>query len=269
MFSSVRDWLRGYTKQEFENWKEMVEIPGKKYAIGKYQVTQAVWSSVMRRNPSEFLFLCQPRPVERVCWLHCVFFCNKLSEKEGLKKVYTLPEGVEKALIQQKIPRTGSDRRIKKLGESVSQNLEANGYRLPTDWEWCFAAKANDEFEYSGSDNPDEVAWYHENSKGAWYHQNSNGETHGVGQKKPNGFGLYDMSGNVWEWCWDWGNSDTNTRDWIPTENSTGPSTESLRVLRGGGWANRSYDFRVSRQLSLNPSLVRNDVGFRLARTIR
>jgi formylglycine-generating enzyme required for sulfatase activity len=107
-------------------------------------------------------------------------------------------------------------------GEEVECNFDSNGYRLPTEWEWEFAAKANQDFKYSGSDNVDEVAWTRENS---------NKQTHPVGQKKPNGFGLYDMSGNVFEWCWD-----------CYTEGSS-------RVYRGGSWERGAWYACVSCRL--------------------
>ena len=211
-----------------EEMKEMVEVPGKKYSIGKYQVTQALWESVMGSNPSWFKG--SSRPVECVSWFDCVLFCNKLSEKEGLDKAYTIN------------------------GEEVECNFDSEGYRLPTDWEWWFAAKANQDFEYSGSDNIDVVGWTEENS---------NDETHGVGQKKPNGFGLYDMSGNVWEWCWDW------YEEGDPTEDSTGPSTGSFRVFRGGSWIYVASYARVSFRNWSIPSYRGSDLGFRFTRTIR
>jgi len=216
-----------------EQMKEMVEIPEKNYAIGKYQVTQALWESVMGNNPSHFKG--SSRPVEMVDWFECVEFCNKLSEKEGLEKAYTIN------------------------GEEVECNFEVNGYRLPTDWEWYFAAKANQDFEYAGSDNIDEVAWYEDNS---------NEETHGVGQKKANGFGLYDMSGNVEEWCWDWfeGGWEFSLE---ATEDSTGPSTGSYRVFRGGSWHDVARYASVSRRFRYGPSFHSSYLGFRLFRTIR
>ena len=226
------DWLKRFLRMfSLEEMKEMVEIPGKNYEIGKYQVTQAVWESVMGNNPSRSKG--RSRPVEMVTWFDCVEFCNKLSDKEGLEKAYTIN------------------------GEEVECDFKASGYRLPTEWEWWFAAKANDDFEYSGSDNPDEVAWTDENS---------NGESHGVGQKKANGFGLYDMAGNVWEWCWDWFEGDSED---IPTEDSTGPSTGSVRVLRGGGWGTGARRARISHRNLSVPYGRHLCVGFRFSRTIR
>ena len=146
---------------------------------------------------------------------------------------------------------------IKLKGEDVECNFDSEGYRLPTDWEWWFAAKANDDFKYSGSNNINKVAWTSENS---------NNQTHGVGQKKSNGFGLYDMSGNVFEWCWDWFEGDYEGH--IPTEGSTGPSTGSRRVSRGGSWGGDASFARVSRRGWLYPS-YRYDLGFRFTRTIR
>jgi sulfatase modifying factor 1 len=211
---------------------QLVEVPGKKYAIGKYQVTQALWESVMGSNPSDFKG--SSRPVEMVNWFDCIEFCNKLSEKEGLEKAYTIN------------------------GKEVQCNFESNGYRLPTEWEWYFAAKANEDYyEYSGSDDIYEVAWYGENS---------NRQTHGVGQKKPNGFGLYDMNGNVLEWCWDWFEGD---REDIPTEDSIGPSTGSDRMLRGGCWDDVARDGRVAYRQWSYPSCRVGSLGFRFSRTIR
>ena len=127
------DWLKRFLRMfSLEEMKEMVEIPGKNYEIGKYQVTQAVWESVMGNNPSEFKG--RSRPVDSVNWLDCVLFCNKLSEKEGLEKVYTLPDGLEEALKYQ--ANIWFDDKVDELSKEVSQNLESNGYRLPGEWEW-------------------------------------------------------------------------------------------------------------------------------------
>ena len=197
-----------------EEMKEMVEIPKKNYTVGKYLVTQALWESVKGNNPSRFKG--SSRPVEKVNWFDCVEFCNKLSEKEGLENAYTIN------------------------GEDVQCNFDSNGYRLPTEEEREFAAKANQDFEYAGSDNIDEVAWYRENS---------NKKTHPVGQKKENGFALYDMSGNVWEWCW--------------------LEDISYGVFSGGCWCSIESDASVSYFFKSDASIRAYDLGFRLFRTTR
>ena len=223
-----------------EEMIKMVEIPGKNYSIGKYQVTQALWESVMGNNPSDGKG--SSRPVENVSWFDCIDLCNKLSRLKGLRKTYT---------IKGELPKTKYDE-----NPTVQCNFKANGYRLPTDWEWYFAAKANQNFKYAGSDNPGKVAWY-------W--SNSDGVTHGVGQKKANGFGLFDMSGNVWEWCWDWFKGDFED---IPKQGSTGPSKGAFRVLRGGSWDLEVRYSRVSYRNRYSPEYRLNHRGFRLCRTI-
>ena len=197
----------------------------KEFYVGKYPVTQALWESVMDSNPSYFRGT--NRPVESVSWFECVKFCNKLSELEGKETVYIID------------------------GENVNCDWKANGYRLLTEAEWEYCARANQETLYSGSNNPNEVAWYS---------KNSGKETHPVGKKKPNGFGLYDMSGNVWEWCWDWwGDYSTENQS-----DPTGKSTGSYRVGRGGGWGVDPRDLRVSSRSRFGPAFRSYGLGFRL-----
>ena len=130
-------------------------------------------------------------------------------------------------------------------------------YRLPTEAEWEFAARGGTQggdYTYAGSNDAGEVGWYA---------NNSNGKTQSVGQKKPNELGLYDMSGNVWEWCQDWyGNYPSE-----PQTNPKGPSSGTRRVLRGGSWLNRAVNLRVADRGSYGPVNSGYGIGFRLART--
>ncbi len=197
------------------------------FLMGKYPVTQALWESVMGSNQSNFNGA--NRPVEKVTWFDVVEFCNKLSKLEGLEPAYTIN------------------------GQEVTCNWSSKGYRLPTEAEWEYSARANQSFKYSGSNNVDEVAWYS---------KNSGGQIHPVGQKMPNGFGLYDMSGNVWEWVWDWNGSYSVS----PTVDPRGPTGGSYRVFRGGCWSYSAQHVRVSRRGNNGPTGTSNYLGFRLAR---
>lgn len=169
-----------------------VKIPNQNYSMMMTEITQKQWQIIMGNNPSRFKG--DNLPVEEVSWADAVVFCNKLSEKEGLKPCYSYDgiSNVEKwKFLKEKLWKW-SDKKWKKFNESFVCDTTANGYRLPTVEEWQYAAKDGQEFKYSGSDNLDEVGWYDKNSEE---------KTHPVAQKKPNGYGLYDMSGNVRECC--------------------------------------------------------------------
>ncbi len=201
------------------------------FYMGKYQVTQKEWQAVMGTNPSYFKG--DKRPVEQITWYQAVEFCNKLSQNEGLSPAYTINV------------------------TSVSCNWNADGYRLPTEAEWEFAARGGNQskgYTYSGSNNLDEVGWYSSNSD----------DTHEVGTKKANELGIYDMSGNVWEWCWDLYDSYTSSAQ----TNPRGATSGSRRVLRGGCWLGSADFCRVSFRGGF-PFLSSNNFGFRLARSIR
>ena len=212
--------------KDSEKPRHMVTLT-RDFLMGKYAVTQSLWESVMGSNPSHFKG--GNRPVEKVSWFDVVEFCNKLSNREGLEPAYTIN------------------------GENVTCNWSAKGYRLPSEAEWEYSARSGQRFKYAGSDNVDEVAWYSDNS---------GKQTHPVGQKKPNGFGLYDMSGNVWEWVWDWWSdySSNNGTDLV------GPDSGSYRVFRGGSWRNVARSTRVSSRHSFDPANRLFSLGFRLLR---
>ena len=211
---------------DYEKPRHQVTI-SRDLLVGKYPVTQGLYERVMGKNPSAFTG--STRPVENVSWYDAVSFCNKLSALEGREAVYTIN------------------------GDDVRCNFGAKGYRLLTEAEWEYCAKSGQRFKYSGSDDVDEVAWY----------ETRRGETHPVGLKKPNGFGLYDMSGNVWEWVWDfWGDYSSGTQ-----VDPQGPTSGSARVRRGGSWNDGPESLRVSDRRGNSPVNRDYDLGFRLGLT--
>lgn len=197
----------------------------KPFYIGKYEVTQSQYSALMDKNPSEFIGA--NNPVEMVSYDDAKAFCDKMN----LKYLNILPKGYK--------------------------------FDLPTEAQWEYACRAgtntalnngkNLTKEEGACPNLDEVAWYS---------KNSGKTTHEVGQKKPNAWGIYDMHGNVWEWCKDWYGE-------YPKEDVTDPtgafSGGLLRVLRGGGWVNGAGDCRSAYRCFNDPDLRIFTLGFRLA----
>ena len=251
-----------YTSVRCERPRHRVVI-SKPFFISVYACTQDLYESVMGKNPSQFKG--STHPVECLSWCDAVLFCNKLSEKEGLQPVYIVPDEFESALNKFYAQEDDS---INALSTKVRWNENGLGYRLPTEAEWEYAARGGEEHIYSGSDNIDEVGWYGEDYQ--------TGSTHRVGQKQSNGFGLYDMTGNVCEWVWDTAVIDGKYRmmaeSLYPSSSRTDPvvNVESVeRVIRGGSFYN--YNARYSR-LSLRSSFVASrinmDLGFRFLRTL-
>ena len=210
----------------------------KGFYLGKCLVTQAQWEKVMGHNPAFFKNAGKDAPVEAVLWGDCQAFCGKLGE----------------------------------------------GFRLPTEAEWEYACRAGTQTalnsgkaltvrgDYNGPEL-DEVAWYGGNSgveyAGGWdssgwedmQYKHAQAGTHPVGQKKPNAWGLYDMHGNVWEWCNDfYGDYPAGA-----ATDPTGPTTGQDRVARGGGWCNFAGLCRSAARLSLSPWVRNHAVGMRLA----
>ncbi len=200
--------------------------------MGETEVTQGLYAAVMGTNPSEFQACGPSCPVQEISWYDAVTFANALSSQEGLDPCYVIS------------------------GESVSwpSGPGCLGYRLPTESEWEVAARGSIGAKYSGSASLYAIGWYDDNS---------GGETHPVGQKQANGYGLYDMSGNVWEWTWDWyGEYPSGT----PAD-PAGPASGSRRVTRGGSWDRDPQSARVAVRSSSPPGVRGNALGVRLVRT--
>lgn len=198
-----------------EHPRHRVTVHG--FWMGRYEVTQGQYSAVTGNNPSQFTGDAR-RPVERVNWYEAAEFCNTLSIKSGLRPAYA----IDKTRLDPN--NTNSSDRIKWTIHEISGS---NGFRLPYEAEWEYAVRAGTTTRFYWGDDID--------GKYCWHNGNANGTTHPVGQKRLNRFGLYDMNGNVSEWCWDW--DDHNYYNNSPDINPKGPASGSYRTLRGGSWA--------------------------------
>ena len=271
---------------ELKNFEDeyMIKVKGGKYIpsfsnelkevfdieVCKYLTTQKMWLEVMENNPSGFKG--DNRPVETVTWWEVLEYCNSLSEKYGLESVYELSKSSEGILM------------IKELGGKIVSPDKANfknteGFRLPTEveWEW-FASGGQKAIEqgtfnyiYSGSNNIDEVAWYYENIG-----KFDDASTQDVGLKKSNQLGLYDCSGNVWEWCYDTIEFDENG-DYKNIKNGNFYMYKAFdlsniyRRVKGGSWGNGNKDctiFHRGCNQAVNVKEYFRYFGFRIVRTI-
>ncbi len=199
--------------------------------MGETEVTQGQWQAVMGSNPSRRSSCGASCPVEQVSWTDAIEYANRLSRKAGLEECYQVS------------------------GATVSfKGLACTGYRLPTEAEWEYAARAGESHRYAGSDDIEAVAWYSSNAGGA---------TGPVGGKEANAWGLRDMSGNVREWCWDrYGD--------YPSGNATdplGPPGGTLQVIRGGSAGSKAPTHRVAYRGWQDPDDRLGNLGFRLVRT--
>ena len=229
------------------------------FYIGKYEVTQEQYETVMGTNPSNFKTDAASgetqsrRPVEMVSWYDALVFCNKLSIREGLSPAYSI-NGKTNPTEWGTVP-TSSDT----IWNAVTIVSSSTGYRLPTEAQWEYAARggqsANNSYKiYSGSNTVGDVAWYD---------GNSGIKTHEVGTKAANELGLHDMSGNVREWCWDWRGGDYSSG--VQTDPS-GASSGSGRALRGGYWGDTARYARSAYRGIYIPYDRYFALGFRLLR---
>lgn len=196
-----------------QQWKVEVQP----FLLAKFPVTQELYFEIIKERPSTFIG--DRLPVETVTWIDAVIFCNTLSSLKGLKPCYTLHDE----------------------NEEISFDVTADGFRLPTETEWEYACKAGTT-----------AIRYGELDRIAWFKANSEKKTHVVGEKEPNQWGLYDMLGNVWEWCSD-----------IYDETVYG----SYRIFRGGGWCDEERSVMATTRRRSHPLKFKiDDLGFRIAK---
>ena len=246
----------------YSNNKPVHEVTiTKPFYMGKYEVTQAEYEkycSYGSSSPSSDKGDGDNYPAYYVSWYDALVYCNKRSMAEELTPCYSISGNTDPEKWGT-VPTSSNN-----TWNAVVCNWNANGYRLPTEAEWEYAARAEDNtvasLTYSGTSDVNKLGEY------SWYSSNSNSKTHEVGTKKANGFGLYDMSGNVWEWCW---NRFTNSYDAEAEGGSdpTGTSAGSNRVYRGGSWRSSSDRCAVSCRRSLYPNIRDNNLGFRVVRS--
>jgi formylglycine-generating enzyme required for sulfatase activity/serine/threonine protein kinase len=216
------------------------------FYLGVFEVTQAQYQAVTGQNPSYFSSTGEGKnaiagrstdqhPVETVSWLDAVRFCNTLSERESLRPFFEID------------------------GDKVRvPDWSGTGYRLPTEAEWEYACRAGSTTRYGFGDDERELSKY------AWFGEALEKGTHAVGQKQPNAWGLYDMHGNVWEWCWDW--YDEGYYKQMLNVNPTGPSKGTARVLRGGSFFGLPAALRSAYRYWDRPAYRNGFNGFRLSR---
>lgn len=206
---------RNISDADFERILNVKQIPERNISMGATEVTQLVYEKVMGKNPASHKG--RQFPVESVSWYDAVEFCNTLSQMYNLKPAYFVDDK-----------------------KNVTWDQEADGYRLPTEAEWEFCSKGGKDLKYSGSDDIEEVAWYN---------KNSNGSIHPVAEKKANDYGLYDMSGNVFEWCWD-----------PAFEN------ESSSCDKGGSYKNKEDTCSITAEDCSDKNSKYSNLGIRLVR---
>ena len=217
------------------------DVTIKTFEISKFEVTVWEWKQYTKANKLKMPL--KPEwgwqdnyPINGITWEEAIAYCNWLSKKEKLQPVYS------------------------KQGPNYVCNFKANGYRLPTEAEWEFAAKGGVKskgYKFSGGNEANEVAWHKAISKNS---------PHTVGTKLPNELGLYDMSGNVWEWCWDWYNKDYYKIE--KGDNPKGPEMGERKCVRGGSWDSQVNYLRPANRISTQPNKTHEFYGFRVARSI-
>lgn len=258
--------LKAVPAGRFQRDEELqnISVITKPYYMSQYQITRAQFKAVMGEDPSDLSRTTgENDPVQNVNWYHAIAFCNKLSIKEGKDPVYTV-SGISNwvNLAFSSIP-TDSDTDW----DAATQELDKNGYRLPTEMEWMWAAMGAPTDGQNGGINKTGYSKVFAGSTGsnsiddyAWYYDKSENKTHPVGEKYPNELGIFDLSGNVWEWCWDWYASYlSGTQD-----DYLGAASGTFRVTRGGSFHNSAFICTVAYRDYYSPSSQKVFYGFRV-----
>jgi formylglycine-generating enzyme required for sulfatase activity len=224
------------------------------FLMGKFEVTQKEYLDIMGTNPSRFKG--DNLPVEQVSWYNAVAYCNRLSRKHGFKLYYNIDTCIKDPFNKNEYD---------KFKWSVTI-VGGSGFRLPTEAEWEYACRAGTITVHYWGNSPDYDGVY------SWRNSNSSSffskrKTQPVGQKKPNAWGVYDMSGNVKEWCWDWYEEWYYNRS--PVNNPKGAESGECRVLRGGSAISDEFLLRSAARDRYLPdnTLMNNEIGFRVVRS--
>ena len=224
------------------------------FEIQSTEVTQGQFKALMGYNNSSFSSCGDDCPVEQVAWYEAIAYCNALSKSKGYEECFECTSN-------------GWMLNDCKLKSRFSKPQECKGYRLPTEAEWEYAARAGTVTAFYNGDiytDYDNCKMEPNLDKIGWYCGNSGDKTHKVGQKQANSWGLYDMSGNVEEWVWD----RFSTSLGVDATDPVGPSSGSNRFVRGGSWNSGAVECRLAFRMGLFPSVIERNLGFRPCKTL-
>ena len=249
------------------NWYEtpLHNVTVSDFYLGEAEVTQSQWEVYMPPG-SYYSGSGDTYPVYYASWFETIKYCNLRSMAEGLTPCYTINSSTDPE-VWGDVPYYDFDTQTHigntQLWDSVECNWPANGYRLPTEAEWEYAARGGihneDDYRYSGCHEELDLTNY------AWYSSNSGSTCHPVKEKFSNQINLYDMSGNLHEWCWDWYGSSYYSSS--PSDNPTGPSSGTYRIVRGGNRVSQAFNCRVAFRYYSHRDGSYLLIGFRISRT--